>query len=332
MPDQPVDLRPSTMHNPTDTIATSPREPAIPRYAVIGNPVAHSWSPRIHEMFAQSSGLPMQYERLLCPLDAFATTLSGFARHAKGCNVTVPFKGEAFESVPRATARAQLAQAANTLRLDGPNPDDWLADNTDGAGLLRDLQHNAARPLRGQAVLLIGAGGAAAGALGPLLEAEPHCLVVANRTLAKAQALVERHRDLALRFGVSLQACALQDCPAGFDVVINASASSLNAAAPPVAASVLKPGTLALDMMYGRAAQPFLAWAQIHGALGRDGLGMLVEQAAEAWVLWRGIRPETGPVLQALRAAVDEDIQKDVLRPGAKATPRFQGQPDRMSS
>jgi shikimate dehydrogenase len=175
-----------------------------------------------------------------------------------------------------------------------------MADNTDGIGLVRDIQTNAGLALAGRRVLLIGAGGAAAGALGPLLAAGPAELVVVNRTLATAQALVARHRPEA---GTTrLHAAALADAGAGFDLVINASSSSLQGDAVPVAPAVLAGGALALDMMYGPAAQPFLQWARGHGAQARDGLGMLVEQAAEAFALWRGVRPATAPVLEALRA------------------------------
>ncbi|HOY33650.1 shikimate dehydrogenase [Piscinibacter sp.] len=271
------------------------------RYAVAGNPVEHSQSPFIHAAFARQTGQAIDYGRLLCPLDGFADTLRRFAAddsagRVRGCNVTVPFKFEAFALATRHTPRATLAQAANTLRFDAEG---WLADNTDGIGLVRDIERNAGVPLAGARVLLVGAGGAAAGALGPLLAAAPAALVVANRTVAKAQALVERHRAMAGQ--VELVACAPADCGSGFEVVINATASSLRGADIPVSAGVLAPGALALDMMYGPAAQTFIDWAQAHGARGRDGLGMLVEQAAEAFALWRGVVPDTAPVLAALR-------------------------------
>ena len=184
------------------------------------------------------------------------------------------------------------------LRFD---TDGWLADNTDGIGLVNDIERNADTPLAGTRVLLVGAGGAAAGALGPLLAAQPGELVIANRTLDKARALVERHRSAAAAV-MPLRAATLEGCGRDFDVVVNASASSMRGAAVPVSPAVLAPGALALDMMYGPAAQPFLAWANEAGARGRDGMGMLVEQAAAAFELWRGVRPETGPVLAALRA------------------------------
>jgi shikimate dehydrogenase len=270
------------------------------RYAVAGNPVEHSQSPFIHTEFARQTGQIIEYTRLLCPRDGFAQTLRNFAcsgATARGCSVTVPFKFEAFALAPRHTDRAALAQAANVLRFD---PEGWLADNTDGAGLVRDIEGNAGVTLAGARVLLIGAGGAAAGVLGPLLAARPAQIVVANRTPARAHALVARHLGVAA--ACELRASELDNCGAGFDVVINATASSLVGAPPPVSAQVLAPRALALDLMYGPPARGFVDWAAAHGARGRDGLGMLVEQAALAFEFWRGVRPDTTPVLAALRA------------------------------
>lgn len=275
------------------------------RYAVIGHPVEHSRSPDIHARFAAQTGQApsIDYTRLLSPLDAFTTTVRQFADGgARGCNVTVPFKFEAWQLAERRTPRAQRAEAANTLRFDAEG---WWCDNTDGAGLVRDLTVNAGVALAGRRVLLIGAGGAAAGVLGPLIEAGPALLVVANRTADKAQALVTRHATLADEHRVSLSAAPLDTPGTAFDVVINGTASSLAGAGVPVPADVLRPGALALDMMYGAGARPFLDWAARHGATGRDGLGMLVEQAAESFFAWRGVRPDTAPVLAALRAQVD---------------------------
>ena len=297
------------------------------RYAVAGNPVEHSQSPFIHAEFAQQTGEALSYGRLLCPLGAFVSTVQGFAASAastgagpaRGCNVTVPFKFDAFRLAHRHTERAALAGAANTLRFDAQG---WLADNTDGCGLVRDIEQGAGVALKGKRLLLIGAGGAAAGVLGPLLGAGTAQVVVANRTLATAQALVERHRPLAgptlagpapadlrskdqrllaLPLEQRLLALPLERCGEGFDLVINASASSLQGAAVPVPPNVLAPGALAVDLMYGAPAQPFLQWALAHGAVPRDGLGMLVEQAAESFFLWRSVRPDTAPVLAALR-------------------------------
>lgn len=277
--------------------AASPH--AACRYAVLGNPVAHSRSPLIHAAFAEQTGQRLQYERLLAPLDGFAATVRAFAASGGlGCNVTVPFKFEAFSLCPRHTPRAALAQAANTMRFDDEG---WLADNTDGVGLMADIQVAAGVPLRRQRVLLVGAGGAAAGVLGPLLEAQPAEVVVANRTLTKAESLVARHAALAQGLGVPLRASGLASTGKGFDVVLNASASSLGGGELPVPASVLRGGTLAVDLMYGAAAEPFLAWARSHAAVARDGLGMLVEQAAESFALWRGVRPATAPVVRMLR-------------------------------
>lgn len=273
------------------------------RYAVIGHPVEHSRSPDIHARFAAQTGQSLDYGRLLSPLDGFTATVRAFADGgARGCNVTVPFKFEAWQLATRRSPRAQRAEAANTLRFDAEG---WWCDNTDGIGLVRDITVNAGVALAGRRVLLIGAGGAAAGVLGPLIEAGPAELVVANRTTEKAQALVERHADLARDHAVALRSATLDAPGTGFDVVVNGTASSLAGAGVPVPASVLRPGALAVDMMYGAGARPFLAWAAAHGATGRDGLGMLVEQAAESFFAWRGVRPDTTPVLAALRAQVD---------------------------
>ena len=278
-------------------------------YAVLGNPIAHSRSPFIHARFAEAAGQSMEYVRLLVPLDGLAASLRDFAaRGGRGCNITVPFKTEVPVLAARCTGRAALAGAANTLRLDAEDAGGWLADNTDGVGLVRDIEVNAGLPLAGRRLLLIGAGGAAAGALGPLLEARPAELVVANRTLENAAALVERHAGLAAARRVALSAAPLDACGMAFDVVVNASSSSLQRDAVPVGPDVLGADCLALDMMYGIAAEPFLAWAMEHGAASaRDGLGMLVEQAAEAFELWRGIRPDTAPVLEALRDQLSAD-------------------------
>jgi shikimate dehydrogenase len=279
------------------------------RYAVAGNPVEHSRSPAIHQQFAQQTGQAVDYGRLLCPLDGFKATLQTFADSgARGCNVTVPFKFEAFEIAACHTPRAELAQAANTLRFDTAAEGGWLADNTDGVGLVRDITVNAGVALSGQRVLLLGAGGASAGVLGPLLETRPAEVVVANRSLDKAQALVERHADWAAEHGVRLTMRSLDNAGQAYDVFINGTAASLSGGGVPVGPGVLRPGTLALDMMYGPAAQPFLEWAQRYHAVPRDGLGMLVEQAAESFALWRGTRPDTAPVLATLRAQIDAPL------------------------
>ena len=273
------------------------------KYFVLGNPVAHSKSPLIHARFAALTGQTLQYERLLAPLDGFAATLAQLINdEACGCNVTVPFKFEAFQAASTQSERAQLAQAANTLSFDEGR---IHADNTDGVGLVNDIQINAGVALAGRDVLLIGAGGAAAGALGALLAAGPRRLVLVNRTRARADALVARHKahpsmQQALQ-KTELTAHDLLGLSGDFDVIINASASSLAGASVPVDRRVLKPGALACDMMYGPAAATFMDWARANGAIARDGLGMLVEQAAEAFALWRKVRPPSAQVLRELR-------------------------------
>lgn len=269
------------------------------QYCVMGNPVAHSQSPWIHARFAELTGQRLHYGRRLVAADGFADAVRAFAAEGgKGCNVTVPFKFEAQALARRASERALLAQAANTLSFAS---DGIVADNTDGIGLVRDIEVNAGLALRGRQVLLIGAGGAAAGVLGPLILCCPAAITVANRTLSKAQALVMRHTALASQQQVALQTSALEPIAGSFDLVINGTASSLSGAGSPVSASTLRHDTLVYDMMYGPAAQDFLAWAQAHGAQARDGLGMLVEQAAEAFRLWRGVRPPSAQVLGELR-------------------------------
>lgn len=275
-------------------------------YCVMGHPVEHSRSPWIHARFAELTGQTLDYGRRLAPLDDFIGAVAAFraeaAGRARGCNVTVPFKFDAAALAQHLTPRAALAQAVNVLSF---RDDGVHGDNSDGIGLVNDITLHAGVALAGRDLLLLGAGGGAAGVLGPLLEAGPRRVVVANRTLAKAIALVQRHAALALRHHVSLEAHPLDAVPGSFDVLVNATASSLAGGDVPVPASVLKPGALAVDMMYGPAAAGFMQWARDHGAVPRDGLGMLVEQAAEAFEIWRGVRPPTAPVLAELRALVE---------------------------
>lgn len=272
----------------------------LDRYAVIGNPVQHSLSPRIHAAFAEQTRQRLAYTRVLAPLEHFEAVIRAFAAGGgRGCNVTVPFKFEALRLATRASERAQLAQAANVLSFDG---DAIVADNTDGIGLVRDIEQGAGVALAGTRVLLVGAGGAGAGVLGPLLQARPAQVVVANRTPERAQALAARHAALAEAVGCALSTAALAAPGEAFDVVLNASASSLAGEAAPVPAAALRPGSLAVDLMYGPAAAPFLDWARAQGAQARDGLGMLLQQAAEAFFVWRGVRPDIAPVAAMLRA------------------------------
>jgi shikimate dehydrogenase len=275
----------------------------IDRYAVLGHPVQHSQSPFIHAQFARQTGQAIDYSRIECSLDGFVAAVQAFAASgARGCNVTVPFKFQSGALATHVTPRAHLAQAANVLRFDAGG---WLADNTDGIGLVRDIQVNAGFSLQRRRVLLIGAGGAAAGVLGPLIEAGPAAVHVANRSAHKADALVQRHAAFAATHGVALEASGLDTIDRRFDLVLNSSASSLHGAGVPVGPQVLAPGALAIDFMYGAAADAFMAWARCAGAQARDGLGMLVEQAAEAFFVWRGVMPHTAPVLRGLRDRLD---------------------------
>jgi len=272
-------------------------------YCVMGHPVAHSQSPWIHARFAELTGQTLVYTRREIALDDFARSVHAFiAEGGRGCNVTVPFKFEAAALATRVSERAQLAQACNTLKFENGQ---ILADNTDGIGLVDDIEHNAGVDLHGKRVLLIGAGGAAAGVLGPLIATQPAQICVVNRTQARAQALVERHQALASLQKTELSAQALNGLDAHFDVIINASSSSLGGHAVPVAARVLAPGALAYDMMYGAAAQGFMDWAAQHGAQPRDGLGMLVGQAAQSFAIWRGVLPPAAQVLADLRARLN---------------------------
>jgi shikimate dehydrogenase len=264
------------------------------RYCVIGNPIAHSKSPVIHAAFAAQTGQALTYQRELAPLNGFEAHVLGLLRAGfRGANVTVPFKLDAARIATRLSARARAAGAVNTLSfVDGA----ILGDNTDGPGLVADIVNNAGVSLTGQRVLLLGAGGAARGVVLPLLEAGAASIVVANRTRATADELVATFAD------ARVSACEYGDIVQAFDVIVNATSASLCGALPPVPAAAFASATLALDMMYAAQSTPFMAFAASHGAQVRDGLGMLVEQAAEAFALWRGVRPETGAILQLLRA------------------------------
>lgn len=271
----------------------------LDHYCVMGNPIAHSRSPWIHSRFAELTGQAMVYDKREISLDHFDDSIHAFiAEGGRGCNITVPFKFEAAALATHTSERGLLAQACNVLTFkDGQ----ILGDNTDGIGLVDDIERNAGLPLKGLRLLLIGAGGAAAGVLGPLLNAQPAHISVANRTPSKATELVARHQALAMLQNTELLAHDLQGLEGDFDVIINGTASSLGGHGVPVSEHVLKPGALAYDMMYGPGAQGFMDWAHAHGAVPRDGLGMLVEQAAEAFLIWRGVRPPSGQVLAELR-------------------------------
>ena len=262
------------------------------RYAVFGHPIAHSKSPLIHAAFARQTGQDMTYEAILAPLDGFADSVAAFvAAGGCGANVTVPFKEAAFKMAQRLSPRAERAGAVNTLSFDA---DGILGDNTDGAGLVADLTRNLKRTLAGKRILLLGAGGAARGVIEPLLDQQPAALVIANRTLSRAEELADAVWPRHPRLHVSRR----QTRP------------SMSSSTPPPPAwrancrrcrqRIFGADTLAYDMMYGRDT-PFLDFARAHGAATADGLGMLVEQAAEAFYLWRGVRPDTAPVIASLR-------------------------------
>ncbi|MCU1719089.1 shikimate dehydrogenase [Pseudomonas sp. 5P_3.1_Bac2] len=266
------------------------------RYAVFGNPIGHSKSPLIHRLFAEQTAQQLSYEALLAPLDDFTGFAREFFREGRGANVTVPFKEQAFAMVDSLSARAQRAGAVNTL----VKQDDGrlLGDNTDGAGLVRDLTVNAGLSLQSKRLLLLGAGGAVRGVLEPLLAEQPACVVIANRTVAKAEQLAQAFADLG-----PVVASGFDWIDAPVDIIINGTSASLAGELPPIAPSLIQAGhTLCYDMMYGKEPTAFNRWASAHGAARTlDGLGMLVEQAAEAFFVWRGVRPSSQGVLAELR-------------------------------
>lgn len=267
------------------------------RYAVFGNPVAHSKSPRIHQLFARQFGIEIDYQAIEAPLDGFADAISAFRdAGGKGCNVTVPFKQEAWQLANTRSGRAELAGAVNTLRFEEDGT--VFGENTDGVGLLRDLTLNLDTKLFDQRILVIGAGGAVRGILGPLIEQAPKKLVVANRTVEKAIELAK----LFSTIGPIEPSGFAQLAGQKFDVVINGTAASLSGEVPPIPVDCFADGALAYDLMYASEPTPFMAWASEHGAARVvDGLGMLVEQAAESFSLWLGKQPDTTEVIAALR-------------------------------
>lgn len=269
------------------------------RYAVIGNPVSHSKSPLIHAAFARQTGQDIRYDRLLAPLDGFEDTVRRFFHEGgHGLNVTVPFKREAWDLADRCEGGALLAEAVNTIKREGG---ELVGYNTDGVGLLRDLQHNLGFAVTGRRVLLMGAGGASHGVLQPLLECRPERLVVANRTPERAETLVRHFHGFAALAAQGLAAKPYEALAGSqFDLVINATSASLDGAMPPLPEGLFAPGALAYDMMYGRETA-FLGYARARGVVCADGLGMLVEQAAESFRIWRGVRPQTVPVIAQLR-------------------------------
>ncbi len=265
------------------------------RYAVVGYPVQHSWSPFIHAMFAKQTGQSMSYNRLEVPPEHFLDELARFFREGgKGLNITLPHKQTARSLVRFCTPRAEMAGAVNTLMLEH---DELLGDNTDGAGLVTDLTRNLGMTLRDIRILLLGAGGAARGVVGPLLGAGPAYLEIANRNGEKAIALAREFTALGNIHGCEFAASTA----ARFDLIINATAASLQESLPPISASTIGEQSLCYDMAYGLGDTTFTQWAKDHGAgHAVTGWGMLVEQAAESFQLWRGVKPQTKPVLTAI--------------------------------
>ncbi len=268
-------------------------------YAVVGHPISHSKSPRIHSLFACQTGEPVEYTAIQAPLDDFAGTVREFfARGGKGLNVTVPFKEQAWELADSRAVRAEKAGAANTLYCDSEGL--LVADNTDGAGLVRDLVANHGVTLAGARILLLGAGGAVRGVLGPILQQQPAELTIANRTPARAEALAQLFADDA--GATRLTACGFDGPDQGYDLVINGTSASLQGDLPPISPNVISSETLVYDMMYSVQTTVFNQWALDQGATRVfDGLGMLVEQAAESFRIWRGVTPETASVIAELR-------------------------------
>jgi shikimate dehydrogenase len=270
-------------------------------YCVFGNPIGHSKSPFIHAAFARQTGEDIEYRAVLAPVDAFADSVDDFiAAGGRGANVTVPFKQEAFLLATRLTRRAELAGAVNTLIID---PYEVIGDNTDGVGLLRDITVNLGFPVAGKRVLLLGAGGAARGVIAPLLEAQVATLTIANRSLPRARSLAEHFAELAP--AGAIDGCGYGDLAGqSFDLVINATSAGITGEMPLLPEGIFAPGSLAYKMMYGIVDSPFRAFALQQG-VGQfsDGLGMLVEQAAESFYAWRGVRPDGAAVLAQLRNA-----------------------------
>ena len=272
------------------------------KYAVIGNPIAHSKSPQIHAEFAKQTGQDMAYKALLAPLDEFEGTVRRLIDDGyKGINVTVPFKLQAFLLSDTLSPFAKVARAANTLTLNRKN---IQGHNTDGVGLLNDITQNLGTALQGKRILLIGAGGAAFGVLQPLVEANPSLVIISNRTFAKAEeaaVILSRLIDTSQSRTVCMakQFDELGDME--FDLVINSTSTGLSDTTLPISSSIFGANCLAYDMMYGRET-PFMAQAKRNGAQVVDGLGMLVEQAAEAFYIWRGVRPQTAPVIAMMRS------------------------------
>lgn len=271
------------------------------RYGVMGNPVGHSKSPMIHQLFAQQTAQTMSYTAIPVEIGAFAAAVDAFrAAGGKGLNVTVPFKRDAWKLVDERSPCAELAGAVNTItvREDGS----LFGDNTDGIGLVRDIKENLKITLTGKKILILGAGGAVRGVLGPVMEEKPALVVIANRTPARAQELADAFEEHGTTEG-----CSFDELDGSrFDIVINGTSASLKGEAPPLPDALLAGGALCYDMMYAAEPTAFMVWADDHNSAHiADGLGMLVEQAAESYLIWRGVKPETAPVIKAVRESLN---------------------------
>ncbi len=264
-------------------------------YAVFGNPISHSKSPRVHSLFAQQFGINLQYNAVQVDMGGFAQAVSGFqASGGLGANVTIPFKSSAWNLAEKLTDRANIAQAVNTLSLDGQ----IAGDNTDGIGLIRDIEQNLGLPINGANVLLIGAGGAARGVVGPILECHPATLTIVNRSVDKAVELAQRFDQLGNVSGGGFDRATGSQ----YDIVLNCAATELSADLPAVSPMVFGTVQIAYDLMYSATPTRFQKWAEQNGAkTSSDGLGMLVEQAAESFYIWHGKRPETRCVIETIR-------------------------------
>lgn len=269
---------------------------SVDHYAVMGNPIAHSKSPQIHNLFAEQTDQSLNYEALLVPEDGFADAVAEFlyVSNGKGLNITVPFKQQAWQLADRLSERAELAGAVNTLmQKDGA----LYGDNTDGAGLVRDLIHNHGVVLNSKRILMLGAGGAARGVMLPLLEQNPASLHIANRTALRAHELAENFADYG-----EVSASGLDELHGNFDIIINATAAGLDGEVPPLQEGIVDEHSLCYDMMYASEPTAFVRYCNArHAAQAIDGLGMLVEQAAESFRLWRNVMPDTKPVINSLR-------------------------------
>lgn len=272
------------------------------RYVVIGNPVSHSKSPLIHRCFAEQTGQDLEYATLLVEVGDFGAAVTRFfGEGGKGANVTVPFKLDAFNLATQKTPEAETAGAVNTLYLDDAGT--LCGHNTDGVGLVADITNNHQGSLAGKQILVLGAGGATRGILQPFLQQRPAGIRIANRTVEKAVALAASFQDLAGDNGVEIAGCGFTDLADGpVDWIVNATSASLSGQVPPVPDALVTADTWCYDLMYANEPTPFCRWAASrHAARVMDGLGMLVEQAAESFLVWRGVRPDTAPVLARLR-------------------------------